>query len=400
MPLTALIGAYHDSSDPGDGLRATLPLAGRTLIERQARLAAEAGARPIVVVVERQPPELAAAFARLRAEGLDILVARSAAEAAKAVQPGDRILLMADGLLADDAQVETIVDTEGASLLTVPDLRFDDRFERIDAESRWGGLAMIDGQTLKHTAAMLQDWDLQSTLLRRAVQGGARQIGLAGDPAKVRLIVAERGADLAELESSILEGASAYQSDWVSRYLLAPLEHLATRRLMPTAITPAQLWLGVLLLMGGSAFAFSRGWLWTGLALFLLATPLGGISERLARLRMRGARPDGWLVRLTPFVAAAALLAFSYSLFPLDGWGSLVLGAAVIAFTAALAGETRGRDISGAILLAEPKGMAWLMLPFAVAGQWTIGLGALALYAAGSFFWAQRQVHRLATHQD
>jgi hypothetical protein len=307
---------------------------------------------------------------------------------------------MADGLLADDAQVERIVDTEGSSLLTVPDLRFDDRFERIDAESRWGGLAMIDGQTLKHTAAMLQDWDLQSTLLRRAVQGGARQIGLAGDPAKARLIVAERGTDLAELESSILEGASAYQSDWVSRYLLAPLEHLATRRLMPTAVTPAQLWLAVLLLMGGSAFAFSRGWLWAGLALFLLATPLGGISERLARLRMRGVRPDGWLVRLTPFVAAAALMAFSYALFLLDGWGNLVLGAAAIAFTAALAGEAPTSDVSGGILLAEPKGMAWLLLPFAIAGQWTIGLGALALYAAGSFFWAQRQVHRPVAHQD
>ena len=147
-------------------------------------------------MVERQPSDLEAAIARLRAEGLDILIARNASEAAKAVQATDRILLMADGLLADDAQVERIVASEGACLLTVPDLRFDDRFERIDAESRWGGLAMIDGQTLKHTAAMLQDWDLQSTLLRRAVQGGARQIGLAGDPANVRLIVAETGADL------------------------------------------------------------------------------------------------------------------------------------------------------------------------------------------------------------
>lgn len=400
MPLTALIGAYHESSDTGDGLRATLPLAGRTLIERQARLAGEAGARPIVVVVEQQPPELIAAFARLRSEGLDILVAKNAAEAAKAVQPGDRILLIADGLLADDAQVERMVETEGAALLTVPDLRFDDRFERIDAESRWGGLAMIDGQTLKHTAAMLQDWDLQSTLLRRAVQGGARQIGLAGDPAKARLIVAETAADLGELESSILEGASAYQSDWVSRYLLAPLEHLATRRLMPTPASPTHLWLGSLLLMGGSGFAFSRGWFWAGLALFLLSTPLAGIAERLARLRMRGARPDSWLVRLTPFVAAASLLAFSYSLFLLDGWGNLVVGITSIAFLAALAGEAGRTEVPGGILLAEPKGMAWLMLPFALAGLWSIGLGALALYAAISFFWAQRQVHRPPIHQD
>jgi hypothetical protein len=35
------------------------------------------------------------------------------------------------------------------------------------------------------------------------------------------------------------------------------------------------------------------------------------------------------------------------------------------------------------------------MLPFAVTGAWATGLGALAVYAAGSFFWAQREAHRL-----
>jgi hypothetical protein len=47
----------------------------------------------------------------------------------------------------------------------------------------------------------------------------------------------------------------------------------------------------------------------------------------------------------------------------------------------------------GAEWLAERKGMALIMLPFGLAGQWTAGLGALAAYAAGSFFWAQRKVH-------
>ncbi|HWH17050.1 MAG TPA: hypothetical protein VNT77_01735 [Allosphingosinicella sp.] len=402
MPLAALICAYQETSEPGDGLRAVLPLAGRTLIERQARLAAEAGARPILVAVERQPPELVAALNRLRAEGLDILVARNAAEAAKAVQANDRVLLIADGLIADESHVERLLGGEGNLLLTVPDIRFDDRFERIDGDSRWGGLAVIDGQTLKHTAAMLQDWDLQSTLLRRAVQGGARHIAIGPDPADRQLIVAERVSDLAELESSILEGAGAYQRDWVSRYLLGSIEQAATRRLMPTAASPAQLWLGGLLLTGISALAFSRGWLWAGLLLLLFATPLDGIAERLARLRMRGANRDGWLVRLMPLVAAVALLALSYSLSTTFGWGCVVLAVTATAFLAALAGEGRLSGVAGRMFLAEPKGMAWLMLPFAATGQWVAGLGALALYAAASFFWAQRQIHhpRGRNHQS
>jgi hypothetical protein len=43
-----------------------------------------------------------------------------------------------------------------------------------------------------------------------------------------------------------------------------------------------------------------------------------------------------------------------------------------------------------------------LMLPFALAGAWVSGLGALAVYAAGSFFWVQRYVHggRRSERQD
>ena len=47
----------------------------------------------------------------------------------------------------------------------------------------------------------------------------------------------------------------------------------------------------------------------------------------------------------------------------------------------------------GGLFLAERKGMIWLMLPFAVFGLWHFGIGALAAYAALSFFWAQREAH-------
>lgn len=396
MTLTALIGAYHESSDPGDGLRATLPLAGRTLVERQARLAAEAGARPIVLFLDREPGDLMAAIDRLRADGLDILVAKSAGEAAKAVQANDRVLLMADGLLPDEGQVERMAGIEGNALLTVPDLRFDDRFERIDAESRWGGLAMLDGQTLKHTAAMLQDWDLQSTLLRRAVQNGARHIGLSGDPAGAHVILAERATDLAEIESSILESASAFQKDWVSRYLLGPLEQWATRRLLPTPAQPAEIWLAGLILTALSALAFSRAFLWTGLFLYLLATPLDGIGERLTRLRMRSTTGNGWTRRLTPLAAAGSFLALGYALSRTEGWGAWVLAAAGLSFSVALFREALWAPLSNRLFLAEHKGAGWLVLPFATAGFWIYGLGAAAVYAAASFFWIQADVHQVS----
>ena len=71
------------------------------MIERQARLAAAAGAAPIIVLVERMPPALCAALDRLRREGVPVQVARGAEEAAEAVDPGDRLLVIADGAVAD-----------------------------------------------------------------------------------------------------------------------------------------------------------------------------------------------------------------------------------------------------------------------------------------------------------
>ena len=148
------------------------------MVERQARRGAAAGADPIVIAVERVPAELLAAVDRLRSQGIDMIVARTAADAADAVDSADRLLLVADGLVASTAHVERLLALDGNTLLTVPDVRVDDRFERIDGHSRWAGLALLDGRLLHETAERLGDWDLQSTLLRRAVQTGARQVAV------------------------------------------------------------------------------------------------------------------------------------------------------------------------------------------------------------------------------
>ena len=98
MAVGALIGAYQEN-DAGE-LRALLPLAGRTLIEYQARCVAAAGAAPIVVLVERVPPALHEAFERLRADGLSVIPVSDGNEAASRFEAGSLILLVGDGVAA------------------------------------------------------------------------------------------------------------------------------------------------------------------------------------------------------------------------------------------------------------------------------------------------------------
>jgi hypothetical protein len=389
-----LIAAYHEADDAGGGLRATLPIAGRTLLERQVRLAAVAGAEPVVIVVERVTAALGAALDRLRSEGVALVLARSAEEAAEAVHSSDRILLVGDGLVAPEPAIARLVALDGPAILVVPDLRVDDRYERIDAQSRWAGLAMIDGQMLKQTASMLRDWDLQSTLLRRAVQAGARQLSVRGEAEDELPLVAENEEDLAELEARIVAGAHMRRGDWVSRYLLGPVERLATRWLMPTAVTPTAIGLAATLLMVLAGLAFARQWLGLGLALMLLATPLDGIGERLAALRLQGFRRESWWGILLPVLAAGVLLVLASTLAPTRGWGCIALAGTIAAFAIALRSEVAaGREPPGKLWFAEAKGMTWLMLPFAAANLWATGLSVLAIYAGASFFWAQRHAH-------
>ncbi|MDB5672853.1 MAG: hypothetical protein JWO25_3812 [Alphaproteobacteria bacterium] len=396
MTLAALIAAYHESDEPGGGLRATLPLTGRTLVERQARLVAAAGANPVVLAVERVPQALLAAVDRMRRQGLNIVLARSAEEAAEAVHPGDRLLLVGDGLLAGEGHIARLLSTPGRSILTIADSKADDRYERIDAENRWAGLALIDGDMLKQTAAMLQDWDLQSTLLRRAVQAGARALPLRGEPEDDQLIVAERVADLGELQARIVRGAGALRGDWVSGYLLAPVEQAATRWLMATRATPFMFGMGAVALTLFALLAFASHWYGTGIGLLLVGTLLEGIGDRLTLLRMQMRSEQSWWTYLLPLVSAGALLALSVALMRARGWGCLSLGAGTIAFQVAQHIEAQGRAVSGRVWLAERKGLAWLLLPFAVVGLWGTGLTAIALYAGASFFWVQRQAHRPA----
>lgn len=386
MALAALIAAYHESDEPGVP-RGTLALAGRTVVERQARLAAAAGAAPIVVLVERTPAEFTAALDRLRRDRIPVQMVRSPDEAAAAVDPNDRLLLIADGALTESSELTRLAAAEGHAVLTVPDKDYDDSYERIDGSSRWAGVAAINGALLRETAAMLRDWDMQSTLLRRALQSGARHVAADGPVA-----IVDSQDQAAGLEQRILARAWEAGEGWASQ-LLAPLERAATALLMAGSMGPRALGSAGAALAGLGAAAFAYGWLWTGLILMLLATPLEGIALRLAKLRMQEDASHSWWTHLLPFFAGAALVALAYTLAREQGWGVILLAFTTLAFLVAYAIEAEGRRLRGRLFLADARGMILLMFPFALFGAWQVGLAALFAYAAGSFFWAQREAH-------
>ncbi len=392
MALSALIAAY--SEDESGSLRALLPISGRTLLEYQVRCAAAAGAAPIVIVVDRIPIALNDVLQTLQHDGLPIVTVSDGAEAASRFEAGELILLIADGLAPSPELLASLAEEEEPVIVTVPDDPAHERFERIDAVSRWSGVALVDSHTLGATAAMLGDWDLQSTLLRRSLQAGARTVPIAagaGEP-----LLAEAATDLAELERHLMVASRGARRDWASRYLLPVIEEFATEKLLETRVRPEMLVQGALLLSAAAALAFGLGWLRTGLVLMVVTTPLGLIARRLAALRLRPLPARSLSRRLLWPAAGVALVALGWwQAGHGSGWGALFAAVTAVALAEAARIERGKLELPGEIWLLSRRNAILAAVPFGLFGAWTAYLVALAIYAAASFFVVQHVNHRL-----
>jgi hypothetical protein len=313
-------------------------------------------------------------------------------EAISRFEAGSMILLLGDGVAPPANLVAAFTEEPDPAVATVPDDEQHAAFERIDAESRWAGVAVVDAPLLGSTAAMLGDWDLQSTLLRRAIQEGARRIpaaDLGGEP-----LLAERADGLADFQRHLVQASRSGRDDWASRFLLPPIEDLATEQLMETAVRPLWLvWAAVALTLG-AAICFTRGWLGAGLVLLIISTPLDLIADRLATIRLKPL-PVRMMSRLALWPAAGlALLAIGlWEMRHGTGWGSFVTAAAACAFAEAARIEKATMPPGGEIWLLSRRNVIFLAIPFALGGVWTAYLLAVLLYAAVSFFIVQRVRH-------
>jgi hypothetical protein len=390
LAIGALIGAYQE--DDSGGLRALLPLAGRTLVEYQVRCAAAAGAGPIVIVVERVPQALQDAFERLRLDGIGAFPVSDVAEAVSRFEAGSTILLIGDGVAPPvDLIVELSEDAEPA-VATVPDDEVHETYERIDAGTRWAGVAIVDAHLLGSTAAMLGDWDLQSTLLRRAIQEGARRVPItAGENVP---LLADSGDQLADFQRQLVHASRGGRNDGASRFLLPWAEDFATEQLMETNVRPFWLIWAALALTLGAAICFTRGWLGAGLVMLLLSTPLDLVAARLASLRLKPLRPKMWSkLALWPASGLALLAIGLWQTRHGTGWGSLVAAGAACAFAEAARIEKSDKPAGGDLWLLSRRNAIFLAIPFALGGVWTAYLVGVLVYAALSFFIIQRVRH-------
>jgi hypothetical protein len=381
--LAGLLFATSDSTDRHDSLAATLPIGGVTLIEFQARLLIAAGASQIVVVVARLTPELLGAINRLSKRGIAVDAVRGPAEALAKLHPLARVVWLADGLVTTSTMIETLRDRDHDTVIVTPN---GDELERIGPNAVWAGAATIDPQRIGDVARLPSDYDFASSLLRVTVQRGAEQLTLPDAAVREGHGIQRDSRALAAKGRAAMVAALGSRSNWVDRFLIAPLAKVALPPLVARGVPAIALGAAGVLFDLAGLLSVALGHAGLGTAGIVVALALIALADVLAWLRDQQGlgRVLHWL---TPASAALAVLALGHSA------GSAT--ATLLGIGAVLAGVLAERAASGTrrrLWWAIPIGYPLILLPAAILGQPMIGLAAVALYALATLAVAIEQL--------
>ena len=375
--LAGLLFATADASDRHDMLAATLPVGGVTLIEFQARLLIAAGASQIIVVVSRLTPELLGAINRLSRRGIAVDAVRGPAEVLAKLHPLARVMWLADGLMTTSVMVEAMRDRDRDTLLVAPT---GDELERIGPSAVWAGIATIDPQRIADVVKLPADYDFASSLLRVIAQRGAEQLPLPDTAVREGHGVQRDSRALAAKGRAALVAALGTRTNWVDRFLVAPLARLALPPLVARGVPPVALaGLGGLCGLGGLA-AIAIGWTASGMAAIVLALAFLALADVLAWLRDE--RSLGRILRWsTPAIAALATLLLGQRVGFLAASATPPLLALATVLAGALA-ERAAAAVTRPWWWAVPAAYPLILLPAVLIGYPVWGLAVAASYAS------------------
>jgi len=279
---TALISLIE--TVPGStALRGALPLAHGRLAMLHIDLAVQAGAGEILCLVSTVDDRIREIEGYAAQRGLAFHLVRSVADISVRLASEDELLVIADGLYVAPADMDRLARETGpfvASFAPGDGARvLIERFERIDINHVWAGLACVRARDLVEARDLPEDWSIQSALLRLAVQRGYRREVLPFSLAEAGRIAIVREAGEAEiLALQELAGASGGLGGKVVQ--TGPMASLARRVWSTGWSRPALRLAGIGLPMIGIGMA-GAGWGMAALAMLVMGRAAGHAANRL-----------------------------------------------------------------------------------------------------------------------
>jgi phosphatidylglycerophosphate synthase len=420
MQHVALLYAHHAAAGTDEPL-AVIEVTGVASLHRQARQAARAGVSRILVMVERMSPGVAAAVEAVRRDFGAVDIVRAGDELANAIADDDIVLSIDEGLVADERAIAAVMAADDATSTLAVWRDADSRpvaAECIAANLFFAGVARYPGRLVRTVAVRLGDWDMQSTLLRAALGAGDCTMVEVGAiptycPARRRDVPLQwtRVTDARSAQEATDAALAAAQKgvlDWPARFLHPPVENMLTRLLLPTAMTPNLVSIGVFVLGLVALALFAVGQLWAGLVLALAIGPLDGVDGKLARTRVEFSKWGDLEHVADKIVEYGWFAALAYHFAAVGHGGAWALAAIIVLFALAEAVQGEffrrftGRQIDDAgdferrfrLIGGRRNTFFWTLVPFAAVDAWYAGFTAIAVYSAATFFVTQARFFR------
>jgi hypothetical protein len=389
--LSAVAGPHGTDATSLSERPAFRRFAGKSVLARQIDCAAHLGCERVLCLAATLGPDLGAAKAHAERAGLRFDVVESLPRLLAQVTADDDVILIEDGVLPDQALLVEALSTRPAVLAFPADPALDLGFERLDATRAWAGALRTRGDSVARIADLPADCDLASSLLRIALQAGARVVEL--DPAPLADRTWQRRVDR--------QAAQVTEWRWVTRQVrpagfAAPgraiVERIGLRwahdaaggrwRRAPHAVALAA---GALAALA----AFAR-WPVLGLGALLAGSAGLAMANIFERVEALGAPPRmaGRALRAAALIRDVLVVALvSMQVMTVPGWLGvalpvLLMGLLWLAEAAA--------DKPAHALFSDRIVLLALLIPAAVLGWSTVAVTSLSLAVLAALLWRAR----------
>jgi hypothetical protein len=308
------------AGEPGQGYRAFISFAGKTVARRQIEWALALGCERIVCLAENLGPGLIGLQHEVEAAGAKFHVISVPRALCGLVNASDELILLADGVLPLADEAKDALGKGNAVLVFPAETGIPAGFERIDLNHSWAGALAMPGRLVERLNELPRDCDGVAALLRIALQGRVPERLLPDS-----LLAEGSWAMLASARDVETLEPTWFRRHAISADIFSPGRWLActlTARFgvawLNRGIRPGYLLLGAVLFL---CAAFALGWstlIPGGFAALALAWLLADAAQSLDRGERAGHAPTALFLRSETAFAALADAAFVLLL----AWGS------------------------------------------------------------------------------
>ena len=146
------------------------PLFGRPMIHHMIKALQQIGITQFCVGVDTVPGALLSYRDEVAKEGLELRFVREPSAMTPLLAADTRALVLRGDTIWDTELIDRALRQNGPLVATVEERSENEMFERIDLNSRWAGMVILDRTSLAALTQLPEGWDMASALLRQAMQ--------------------------------------------------------------------------------------------------------------------------------------------------------------------------------------------------------------------------------------